>query len=73
MQDGKNRWRQITSEVRYYKNGVHRENGEAYYTLSFKCTPKTACKVFFSLNLPYSYTKMVGLVKELEMFEGGDM
>lgn len=73
VQDAENRWRQVTSEVKYFKNGVQRENGEAYYTLSFKYNPQNACKVFFSLNLPYSYTKMTHFVKELEALRGENM
>ena len=63
VQDGSSRWRQITSSVKYFKNGVHRENGESYYTLSFKYKPKSKGKVYFSLNLPYTYTKMINLLK----------
>lgn len=63
VQDSSPKWKQVPAEVKYYKNGVYRENGEPYYTLSFKYTPTTPGKVFFSLNLPYTYTKMVNLLK----------
>lgn len=59
--------------MKYYKNGVHRENGEPYYTLSFKYCPTVASKAFFSLNIPYTYTKLVNLVKELEEFRDNEM
>ena len=73
VQDESCRWRQVTSSVKYFKNGVHRENGESYYTLSFKYAPGTKEKVYFSLNLPYTYTKMISLVKEVESFDSESM
>lgn len=45
---------------------MQRENGEAYYTLGFRFRPERAGKVYFSLNLPYTYTKMVKLVRSIE-------
>ena len=64
--EGEGRWRQVETRVRYYKNSVQRENGESYYTLSFGYRPQGKSKVYFALNLPYTYTKLINLVRGLE-------
>lgn len=58
-------WHSTATDINYYKSMVYRENGEHYYTLSFRLGFEQDELVYVALNPPYTYSRLVSTLDRL--------